>query len=212
MVITITEPLTMLTDYIIAVETLVFAVSLFRIHQDRQQISICFCAAAFLTIAIAAIFGGTYHGFTLYFDEKTKVILWIPVVYSLSLSSLLMLQATVISSLNNRLHKLLFIVISLKSIIYLYLSANKDDFKYVIADYLSAMVVILIFQGWNLYRRQDKSAIWIIFGVLVSFIAAGVQQSGFIFAENFNHNDLSHIISMVAFYLLYKGFLLLKDW
>ncbi len=185
---------------------------LFRVHQDRKQISICFWAAAFLTIAIAAIFGGTCHGFTLYFDENTNIILWMPVVYFLSLSSLLMLQATVINSLNDRWHKLLFIIISIKSLIYLYLSANKDDFKYVIADYLSAMVVILIFQCWNFYRRQDKSAIWIILGVLVSFIGAGVQQSDFIFAENFNYNDLSHIIFMAAFYLLYKGSLLLKDW
>ena len=207
-----TEPVTMLTDYAIAVETIIFAVLLIRVKNVKKKTAIYFWAAAFMTIAIATILGGTYHGFQLYFKEATKIILWKAVVYSLSISSFFMILGTVVSAVPSWLHKLFLIIISFKSILYIHLTAHKNNFYYVIVDYLSAMSRILILQIYIFYRYQKPSALWIIMGIIISFIAAGVQQSGWIFANNFNHNDLSHIISLIAFYLLYRGSRLLRSW
>jgi hypothetical protein len=42
-------------------------------------------------------------------------------------------------------------------------------------------------------------------GMVVSFLAAGVQMSGMTLHRHFNHNDLYHVIQMAGFYLLYRG-------
>ena len=52
---------------------------------------------------------------------------------------------------------------------------------------------------------------WIIGGVLVSFGAAGIQQSGIALHQHFNHNDIYHVVQMAGVYLLYRGARLLRD-
>jgi hypothetical protein len=51
----------------------------------------------------------------------------------------------------------------------------------------------------------------IILGILISFIAAGVQQSGIVLHEHMNYNDIAHFIQMVAMWCFYRGSLVLKD-
>jgi hypothetical protein len=51
----------------------------------------------------------------------------------------------------------------------------------------------------------------IILGILISFIAASVQQSRIVFHEHLNYNDIAHFIQMVAMWCFYRGSLVLKD-
>jgi len=83
--------------------------------------------------------------------------------------------------------------------------ATHNDFRYVIYDYAPAMIVVLLLQ---FIFRQPASP-WIIGGILLSFGAAGVQLTGIQFHKYFNHNDLYHLLQMVAMWLLYRGGLLL---
>jgi peptidoglycan/LPS O-acetylase OafA/YrhL len=89
--------------------------------------------------------------------------------------------------------------------------ATHDEFRYVIYDYAPAMFGVLILQAYAYFGRREASVKWITAGILVSFAAAGIQQSGFTLHQNFNYNDLYHVIQMGAIYLLYKGALLLND-
>ncbi|MFA5516389.1 MAG: hypothetical protein WDA20_08890, partial [Desulfuromonadales bacterium] len=59
--------------------------------------------------------------------------------------------------------------------------------------------------------RRRPAAGWIAGGILVSFVAAGVQATRLAPHPFFNHNDLYHIIQIGAFYLLYRGGRLLAD-
>ena len=47
--------------------------------------------------------------------------------------------------------------------------------------------------------------------VPAQLVAAAVQQSGFDLHKNLNHNDLQHLVQMVAVSLLYKGGTKLRD-
>ena len=201
--IVITEPMTMLTDYLITIETFIFAGLLIRSKSKSKSLSLWI--AAFFSVGVAALCGGTYHGFAFYLQDSTSAILWMGVTYSLSLSSFLMLWATVINFIPSKFHKFSLTLVGFKSLLYLYLARQKDDFRYILADYMSASVAILVIVIFAFYTKKQPSAIFFITGIIILFIAGGVQQSGIILARNFNYNDLSHIISMVAFYLLYKG-------
>ncbi len=202
----------MLTDYTLAAVTLLLAVSLFRLALLGQQISVWLWAAAFVATAVAAIFGGTSHGFALYLGEAAKTILWKATVYTTGLVSFFMLSGAIMASVPRPLRPWLLAATGLKFLLYGTWMVKHNDFRYVIYDYAPAMFGVLILQAIVAYGWRDESAGWIIAGILVSFVAAGIQQSRFKLHKNFNHNDLYHVVQTGAIYLLYKGGCLLKDW
>ncbi len=155
----ITEPMTLLTDYILAVGSLLFAMRLKA--TTRMQGPTCrkLWGLAFLFSAAAAVLGGTYHGFSLYLGEFLQPALWNSTVYFIGLTSGLMISGTLTSSL----------------------------------------------------KRQDESVRWLLWGVGISLLGLGIQQSDIELHEHLNHNDLSHCILLGALYLFYRGSRLLKD-
>jgi hypothetical protein len=83
----ITEPVTMLTNFVLAAASLVFAFLLYRIIGPRNRVSAWLWCAGFLTSAAAASFGATYHGFKLYFDSSTLHTFWSLIMYSIGAST-----------------------------------------------------------------------------------------------------------------------------
>ncbi len=205
----------MLTDYALAAVTLFFAVLLFRVALLHQQMSVWLWATAFVATALAAMVGGTFHGiarYPRYMEGAIGRLLWKATVYSVGLASFFMLAGAIIAAVSPPLRQWLLAAVVLKFMVYVVWMATHNDFRYVIYDYAPAMLGILILQAIGGYSKGSESASWIIAGILVSFIAAGVQQSRFMLHRNFSHNDLYHVIQMGAIYLLYKGGCLLKDW
>jgi hypothetical protein len=89
--------------------------------------------------------------------------------------------------------------------------ATHDEFRYVIYNYGMTLAVVLLVQIYQGVVRNAPSAGWIVAGILVSFLAALVQQSGLALHPSFNHNDLYHVVQMVGMVLLYRGASLLQD-
>lgn len=208
----ISEPVTTLTDYGLAGEALIFAGLLLK-RKDKSLISppILFWAAAFVGVAIAALCGGTYHGFSLSLSMNAKWELWRGIIFALSFTSGCMLAAAV-SELPQWVRWWGWGAIALKSALYLSWTALHPNFVYSIIDYLSAMLLLLLLQIRTTDRQVDgrNSAGWMIAGVLGSLIAAGVQGIGFKGAEYFNQNDLYHLVQMVALYFFYRGACVIK--
>jgi hypothetical protein len=208
----ISEPITTLTDYAIAGEALIFAGLLLK-PNPKSLISppVLFWAAAFVGVAIAALCGGTYHGFYLSLPIDVKWALWRGLTYALSFSSGCMLAAAV-SELPQWVQAWAWGAIGLKSALYLSWTAFHPNFVYIIVDYLSAMLLILLLQirATDRQIKGRNSSAWIVAGVLGSLVAAGVQGIGFKGAEYFNQNDLYHLVQMVALYFFYRGACVIK--
>src|SRR5215469_14890670 len=86
----ITEPVTMLTDVALGASGLAFAYLLYRAMGPWNRVSAWLWCAGFITAAVAALFGATYHGFKLYFDAGTMKAFWNVIVYSMGASAALM--------------------------------------------------------------------------------------------------------------------------
>jgi hypothetical protein len=69
-----TEPATMITDYVLAAAGLVFCILLLR-SRGPSKAALLWTIGLF-TAAAAAAFGGTYHGFAHYTTESTQRMLW----------------------------------------------------------------------------------------------------------------------------------------
>ena len=206
----ISEPTTTLTDYAIALETICFAVALVKTNHRKQQQAITFWSLAFLGVAIAAISGGTCHGFAKTLGADGLEVLWHVMSYALGFSSFFMLLASVVSTVSRSIRVWLLGAIGLKSILYFHGIESQDDFAYIVIDYLSAMAIVLILQLRQL-STQPVSATWISAGILISALAVTIQASRVFITAYFNYNDIYHLIQMVALYCLYKGATLLKD-
>src|SRR5262249_55612058 len=85
-----------------------------------------------------------------------------------------------------------------------------DEFFYVIVEYGSAMLCVLTLM-LTARMRKTQAARWIVAGIAVSIVAALVQQSGFDVHRHLNHNDLQHLLQMVAVWWLYRGGALLRN-
>src|SRR5215467_1846102 len=72
----ITEPVTMLTDFALAAASLLFAHLLYGMIGPRNRVSAWLWGAGFLTSAVAAAIGSTYHVFGQYFDPGTLRVFW----------------------------------------------------------------------------------------------------------------------------------------
>ncbi|MCH8305549.1 MAG: hypothetical protein IIB94_10520 [Candidatus Marinimicrobia bacterium] len=207
----LSEPMTMITDYLLGGWTFYLAFKLIRKGMRVSQRSIILWGLSFVATGIAALIGGTSHGFALYFGTMTKAVIWTATLISIGFASLFLLSSAIITTFKKPLRDWLIAATALKFILFAVWIVSHSEFKYVIYDYVPAMIGVLTVQVYGKYSRGDKSAVWIISGILISFGAAAVQQSGFTLHEHFNHNDLYHVIQMGAIYMLYKGGILLLD-
>jgi len=84
---TILEPTTMLTDYLVTVLCLGFAISLYRECNRRSQRSVWLWATGFLLLAAASLIGGTYHGFAAYFEPGALLAMWNVTIFLVGVSA-----------------------------------------------------------------------------------------------------------------------------
>ncbi|MDH5404685.1 MAG: hypothetical protein OEY49_19440, partial [Candidatus Heimdallarchaeota archaeon] len=160
-------------------------------------------------LCVGAVLGGTDHGFQDNFTEKTIYRIKQATYLCIGMASLFMLLGTIYSSISNEIVIIVFVAISIiKSMIFIYNIRSKNQFKYVIIEYAPSMVLVLIFKIYSLIVWNDPSSIWIIIGVIISFISAAIQASKFSLHKHFNHNDIYHVVQMIGIYFFYKGILL----
>ena len=206
---TITEPATLLTDYLLTVLTASFAVSLWRASKRSRQVSQRQWAFAFAASAAAALLGGSWHGFHTLLQPAILQILWRGTTCAIGLAGLLLLLGALRAVLDNPWCDRIIRIAIAKFLIYMVVVNLYDAYYIVIADYAPNLLAVLLLSIIRL--KSATFARWSATGILVAFIAAAVQVSGVSLHEQFNHNDLYHLIQAISFWLLYRAGLQLRD-
>lgn len=200
----VAEPTTTITDALLAAESLFLSALLSHCYANGGSVPVALWAGGFVATGISAAAGGVYHGFPQW-NAGTRSALWKCVIYSIGLTSLLLFSGAAIATTSGATRLGLLCAAGIQFCVYAVWMIRHNEFKYIILDYVPAMLGILLLQA---LRFHAQSSPWIIGGILVSFAAAGVQLSGFRRRLPFNHNDLYHLTQMLAMYLLYRGALL----
>jgi hypothetical protein len=203
----ISEPATLLTDYVLAGVTAWLAWSLFRARGGQRARALW--ALAFAALALAAALGGTWHGFAPSFAAIAVVLVWKATVLCVGVGSFGMLAGSAMSTTAGNARKALLAVAAAKLAVYSAWMVGHSEYIYVIADTGTALVLVAALHLRSAAR--DRASRWILAGVGVSVLAAGVQASGFALHRNFNHNDLYHVIQIAAMILFYAGARRLHD-
>ncbi len=95
----ITEPMTLVTDYLMAAQCVFLALSLLAKSRRAGRGSVGLWVTAFLVAALAAFAGGTSHGFRLYLGDANWSVVWTITVWSIGSGSVLMFLAGLRSAL-----------------------------------------------------------------------------------------------------------------
>lgn len=175
------DPMALITDTLLAVAAVVFAVLLWRAHR--------MWALAFVFTGLAAFLGGTYHAFA-----PEDALLWKAVVYSVGIASFFLLAGSG--------GRILRIFATAKLLLYLIWMATHDEFVWVIADYgLTLMIVGAVHAIW-----RSRATPWVLSSIAISILGALVQQFRVtVHPYWFDFNDLYHLIQIVALWMLYRG-------
>ena len=207
----LSEPTTALTDFILALLALGFSLQLMPYARRLRQESIHDWALAFGALSVGALAGGISHGFAAQLSETAQGIVWRITLYSIGLASYYMVAGTARAAMRRRLANWLVLVAAIKLAGYLYWTTVRPEFTLAVYDYVPNMLAVLVMGVMLKRRRRDPAGFWLAVGVVISFFAAAVQLSGLTLAENFNHNDLYHVIQMVALVMFYRGASRLQD-
>ncbi len=203
------EPMTVLTDYLLALVAAGLAARLIQAARAGGERSVLLWGVALGATAVAATAGGTYHGFAPG-PEGGWLPVWKMTVYAVGVAAASMLAGTLIAAISGALRRVLLGAVALKLCLYAAWMTVHNDFRWVIYDYAPSMFAVLLLAV--AVRRTVRGAGWIAAGVIVSFVGAAVQRSGFdLVPHYFNHNDLYHVIQIGAIYLFYRGARMLTD-
>lgn len=207
---TILEPTTMVTDYLLGGLAAVLGLRLWRAARAGGEVTVRLWGASFLTTAAAAFVGGTSHGFAAMLGSTAQVVLWKLTVWSIGLTAFLLLAAAAHAALAGTARRVVVGLAVLQMVVFLAWMITHDAFVWVVAEYLPAVLVALALQVRLCFRHRPGTG-WLTAGLLTTLAGAAVQASGFALHPSFNHNDLYHVIQMAATVMLYRGAMLARD-
>ena len=209
--VTISEPTTLATDYLLGTLSEVFGVLLLRRNPFPGQRCITLWALALMAAAAGSYLGGTYHGFQHAMSREGAAVLWKATTISMGAASFLLLAAAFNATFSGQARTWLIAAAAVKFVVYAGWMLGHDEFRFVIYDYGStlAILLLLVIIGWT--NGIAGHRFYIASGIAVSIAAAAVQQSSVRLHEHFNHNDLMHVMQMGGVWLLFMGGSRLRD-
>ncbi len=199
----ISEPTTLATDYALAGLSGFLAWRMFetsgRVRTRR------YWAFALAATAVASFAGGTYHGFGPVLPPHAAAALWKLTTLSMGVASFFLTASAAYAAFGGSGRAALLALATIKLLIYSWWMSTHDAFVYVICDYGSTLLFILVLVAANRLHGETGQRTSIAGGIVVSVVAALLQQSGLRLHAHFNHNDLMHVVQMLAVWLLYRG-------
>ncbi len=211
---TLSEPITTLTDYAIALECLIFAVCLLK--QAAPPKPAKGWILAFVSTALAAALGGTLHGWSAALSPGWALGLWRAMLLALGVASYgLVAGVSADWGPGGKLGKVRQLALG-KLTVYGLWAWQAESFWGAIADYLLSMLLVaglvvglilgLVGSGAVLVGpAQRVAAGWLLGGVGLSFAAAGVQVVQLALRPWLMPNDLYHLVQMVALYAFFRA-------
>jgi hypothetical protein len=199
------EPDVTLTDYLLALECLIFAALLVR-QRSGAPAPRRALIGLFLGLASAAALGGTVHGFFAA-PGTAQNVLWTMTLMAIGLAAWSGWALFAASALEGRTARIVTAVAGVEFAVYAgYLLFVDQSYVIAILNYLPASLALTgLFLLRVVQSRQAAAGLGLV-GLILTFMAAAVQQSGLgLHPRYFNHNALYHLIQAIGLFLFFQG-------
>ncbi len=194
------EAATALTDALMAVQSLVYAQRLGRTAAQGDLARQCW-RGALAAAGLAAAAGAGYHALPPQVLPSLRAVFWKVVGIATGTGGALLLVGGILASSVSAWRWVWAAAALLKSVVLGVNTWRRDDFRFIIYDYGSSLAALLLLQRW----RPGPASPAIRRGVLLSFLAAAIQQKGPDLHPRFDRNALYHLVQMVALHFFYRA-------
>jgi len=206
------EPMTVITDFMITILAIYLARQLTTQYEVTLQNNQWHWIRAFWMLGLGAFLGAVSHGWGPYMPELAQSWIWKVTTISIGFVSFFIIMSTLHVLFPFKTVQLVRAIPVIFLGIYLIQITRNPEFINVIKFYAPAMIFTLIAMAVLYFTKGASGSNFIIAGILISFLAAGIQVSGFSLHKHFNHNDIYHVIQMIGMIFLYRGAQRLTDY
>ena len=200
----IAEPDVALTDYALVVESFLFT---FWIHRSHPSNSLkLWFVLLFGSIGLAALVGGTVHGFLTDSQSPASRVCWLMTMILLGITALSESGIAARLLFARQPGNVLIIGVALIFAIYVAIVLRNASFRIAVVDYLVGLVLLAIAFVQVYLRHRTRAALAGVAGLLLTVGASAVQQAHIsIDPRYFNHNALYHLLEAIALFLIYRA-------
>lgn len=188
------EAVTMVTDYVLALVGWASAAWLWRRARGAPG---RWWAAAFVATGVAAVLGGTSHGYAPVLSPETQRLLWRATYVTVGVANLCILYGAALAALPRFLQHPALAVLLLRLVVVAGALIVLAQFRYVLYDFAITLLGLLALAA-SLAARRLPGAGWVAAGVLVSALGGGVQLARIGHGRAFNHNDWFHVVQAIG--------------
>jgi hypothetical protein len=207
----LTEPMTVFTNLVLAGLAFVLTARLAYHSAAIGSAAAASLAAGLLATAFAAVLGAVAHGTDPAVDAPLRARFWRAALYATGLIGVATISCVAFFAARGATRTAILVFACLKLVVFIVNVARRPEFRVAAADYGGALAILLGGAAFAAVRWSAPGMAWLIAGVLMSLVGGIVQARRIGLHRHFNHNDLFHVLQMVALYLLYRGGVLLVD-
>lgn len=202
-----------LTDYGLTLECALLTGLLWRRGVPPTSVRSWF-AVFFGSTGLAALLGGTVHGFLPNEQTRAGALLWRATLLAIGLAATSAWQVGACMALSRRVARWLSIAATTELIGYgalvIFVS---QQFSIAIVNYLPATLFLLGVFGIAYRQTRAQPVLLGMAGLALTFVASGIQQAGIALHPVYlNHNALYHLIQAAALVLIFRGAQAVCSW
>jgi hypothetical protein len=200
---TLSEPATLLTDYLLAAVAAALGTRL-AWRGPARPAGRRLWAAAFLVGAVAALAGGTVHGFAPSLPPLVRAGLWKTWLVGAGLANGLLLLAMAAATLPRGWRRAALVATAGKLALYLVAVTCSDAARLAVGDAAVTIPLILVLALAGAGEDRPRLG-WLVMALAVSALGLGAQVSRVALHPRFNHNDVCHVGLAAALVPLYRA-------
>jgi hypothetical protein len=202
--VTLLEPDVALTDFVLAIECAWFAVWLYRRSPMRLTSSRWF-VLFFAALSVSALLGGISHGFLSDTQSNVYRTVWAATLLSIGMAAFSSWAAGARVLFSHNLARRFEVFAGM--LLCAYVTAVlffSQSFAVAVVHYLPAAAFLLASLLVAYWRRREPHLLPGIAGLLLSFIAAAIQQTEARIASlQLSHNALYHLVQAAALLMIF---------
>ena len=207
----ITEPMTVLTNVVLAAVAFVLTVRLGYQASAEGLKAAGALAGGFMATALAAVLGAAAHGMDPLVDPALRQRLWRGSLHTTGFIGVATVMSVAFFAARGSVRTAMLAFAGLKLLWFTVAIARRPEFRVAAADYGGALAILLVGAVYAWVRWSEPAMAWLIGGAVVTLVGGILQARRVGLHRHFNHNDLFHVVQMVALYMFYRGGALLVD-
>jgi hypothetical protein len=159
---------------------------------------------AFVATGVAAVLGGTSHGYAPVLDKQTHGLVWRLTYVTVGIANFCILYGAALAVVPGRFLRAAAAILALRLLVVAVALIVLAQFRYVLYDYAITLLGLLALAAVRGGRGQ-LGARWVIAGVVFSLLGGLVQLGRIGQGRVFNHNDLFHVLQAIGIALYARG-------